>query len=317
MKKIISVIFAAVMMAVMCTVSVSAAGVKLNKTSVSVPIGYRTALTVSGASEKVEWSVKDSKIASVQSTGDASAKVVGKGTGTTYVYASANGKTLKCKVTVKKSFISLSSTETSLEEGGSASVTVKAVGSKTLQCANSDSSICSVSFGSWNGDRIKLNIKAKKEGTAKITLYAKGYSKTTAKTITVNVKSDKKDPEALAAEVVEIVNSERKSSGKGSLTADSELTRLANIRAEEIVSYFSHTRPDGRSCFTVYDDNGYSYSAIAENIAMSIADSEKIMDMWMNSSGHKKNIMNGTYTKIGVGVCIVGDYAYWVQLFAA
>lgn len=317
MKKITAVLFAAVMAVIMCTVSASAASLKLDKTSVNVPIGYRTTLKVSGTDDKVEWTVKNSKIASVQSTGDSSAKVVGKGTGTTYVYASVNGKTLKCKVNVKKSFISMSSAEAVLEEGSSASVTVKAVGSKTLQCANSDSSVCAVSFGSWNGDRIKLNIKAKNEGTAKITLYVKGYSKSTAKTITVRVRSNKKDPEALAAEVVEIVNSERKGVGKSSLTADSELTRLANIRAEEIVSVFSHTRPDGRDCFTVFDDNGYSYSAIAENIAMSIADSEKVMEMWMNSSGHKKNILNGTYKKIGVGVYIVGDYAYWVQLFAA
>ena len=235
MKKIIGVIFAAVLTVIMCTMSVSAAALKLDKTSASVPIGYRTTLKVSGTDDKVEWSVKNSKIASVQSTGDTSAKVVGKSTGTTYVYASVNGKTLKCKVTVKKSFISLSGTEVSLEEGASASVTVKAVGSKSLQCSNSDSSVCSVSFGKWNGSKIKLNIKAKHEGTAKITLYAKGYSKTTAKTITVKVKSDKKDPGILAAEVVEIVNKERAAAGKGSLKADDELDKLANIRAEEIV----------------------------------------------------------------------------------
>lgn len=317
MKRFITLLTAVLMALVICVLPASAASLKLDKSSVNVPIGYKTTLKVSGASEQVEWSVKDSKVATVTSTGKTAAKVVGKGTGSTYVYAKVNGKTLKCKVTVKKSFISLSGSELSLEKDNSAAVTMKVTGSKAIQCSNSDNSVCSVSFGKWNDSRIKLNIKAKNAGTSVITVYAKGYSSSTAKKITVTVKDTTKDPAVLIEEVVSLVNDERSADGKSALKSDSELNKLAAVRAEEIASSFSHTRPDGRSCFSVFDDYGVRYVAVGENIAMSKIDAETVMNMWMDSPGHRGNILSGSYSKIGVGVYISGKYAYWVQLFAA
>ncbi|MBQ8781386.1 MAG: CAP domain-containing protein [Oscillospiraceae bacterium] len=317
MKRFITLLTAVLMTLVIWVLPASAASLKLDKSSVNVPIGYKTTLKVSGASEQVEWSVKDSKIASVTSTGKTAAKVVGKGTGSTYVYAKVNGKTLKCRVTVKKSFISLSGSKLSLEKDNSAAVTMKVTGSKAIQCSNSDNSVCSVSFGKWNDSRIKLNIKAKNAGTSVITVYAKGYSSSTAKKITVTVKDTTKDPAVLIEEVVSLVNDERSSDGKSALKSDSELNKLAAVRAEEVASSFSHTRPDGRSCFSIFDDYGVRYMAVGENIAMSKIDAETVMNMWMDSPGHRGNILSGSYSKIGVGVYISGKYAYWVQLFAA
>lgn len=316
-KKIISIITAVIMTVVLCAVPASAAAVKLNKTSLSVPVGYKSTLKVSGVSGDIEWSVKNSKIASVTSTGKTTAKVVGKSTGTTYVYAKAGKKTLKCKITVKKSFISVSTQELSLKEDTSSSVTLKVSGSKDIVCSNSDNTVCSFSYGKWDGNKIKLSIKGKKAGTAVLTVYTKGYSSSTAKKITVNVKSSKADPAVLVEEVTELVNKERSSAGKSALKSDAELNRLAAIRAQELVSLFSHSRPDGRDCFSVFSDNNYSVMAAGENIAMCTADSELVMEMWMNSPGHKGNILSGSYSKIGVGVYISGRYAYWVQLFAA
>ena len=76
-----------------------------------------------------------------------------------------------------------------------------------------------------------------------------------------------------------------------------------------------HTRPDGTSCFTVLDQNGINYFSAGENIAMGYPTSESVVNGWMNSSGHKANILNSSFTHIGVGCYEENGYYYWVQLF--
>ena len=89
-------------------------------------------------------------------------------------------------------------------------------------------------------------------------------------------------------------------------------------RAQEIAQSFSHTRPDGSSCFTILEEFGVSYRAAGENIAMGQRTPEEVMDGWMNSSGHRANILNGTFTSIGVGYYVDGaGAAHWVQIFQA
>ena len=78
---------------------------------------------------------------------------------------------------------------------------------------------------------------------------------------------------------------------------------------------FSHTRPDGRSCFTALTDLGISYGGAGENIAYGQSSPEEVMTAWMNSSGHRANILNSSFTKLGVGVYKSGNTIYWVQLF--
>ena len=122
--------------------------------------------------------------------------------------------------------------------------------------------------------------------------------------------------ESYAKQVAGLVNRERADRGLGYLKYSSALSRAASQRAEEIVSVFDHTRPDGSSCFTVFDEYGIGYYAAGENIAAGQPNPESVMDSWMNSSGHRANILSGNFNFIGVGVVYSGGYYYWVQLFA-
>ncbi len=118
----------------------------------------------------------------------------------------------------------------------------------------------------------------------------------------------------LSAEVCAIVNEERAAAGLSPLSRNAHITELAMQRAAEIALYYSHTRPDGTSCFTVFDGlNAYK----AENIAAGYASPEAVMEGWMNSEGHRANILNGVYSYIGVG-CFKSASSYcWVQLFSS
>ena len=124
------------------------------------------------------------------------------------------------------------------------------------------------------------------------------------------------DQGAAAASVLNLVNQNRSSAGLHSLKLDSSLCAAAQIRANEIVSSFSHTRPDGRKFSTVLTDNGIRFTAAGENIAWGQRSPEEVMSAWMNSDGHRANIMNQTYTKLGVGHVTVNGRQYWVQLFS-
>lgn len=120
------------------------------------------------------------------------------------------------------------------------------------------------------------------------------------------------------ADVVALINNERAAIGIGGVASDSSLDALAQIRAQEIVSTFSHTRPDGRPCFSVFDDGGIVYSAAGENIAAGYASASDVMSGWMESPGHRANILNASYGKVGIGLYTVPGDAYtyyWVQLF--
>lgn len=121
-----------------------------------------------------------------------------------------------------------------------------------------------------------------------------------------------------AEAVASLVNAARQDAGLSELELDADLCAAAQARAQEIAQSFSHTRPDGSSCFTVLEEFGISYRAAGENIAMGQRTPEEVMDGWMNSSGHRANILNGTFTSIGVGYYVDGaGAAHWVQIFQA
>lgn len=119
------------------------------------------------------------------------------------------------------------------------------------------------------------------------------------------------------AQVIALVNQERASRNLSLVTSDPNLTRAAQIRAQEIISVFSHTRPDQRSCFTVLSDAGISYRSAGENIAAGYSSPQAVMNGWMNSEGHRANILNPGFEKLGVGyVNSASGYGhYWTQLF--
>lgn len=121
-----------------------------------------------------------------------------------------------------------------------------------------------------------------------------------------------------AEAVASLVHAARQDAGLSELELDADLCAAAQARAQEIAQSFSHTRPDGSSCFTILEEFGVSYRAAGENIAMGQRTPEEVMDGWMNSSGHRANILNGTFTSIGVGYYVDGaGAAHWVQIFQA
>lgn len=120
---------------------------------------------------------------------------------------------------------------------------------------------------------------------------------------------------AYAKKVVELVNVERAKEGLAPLTMDLTVTNAANVRATEIQKSFSHTRPDGTKFSTVLKENGVNYSGAGENIAYGQKTPEQVVQGWMNSAGHRANIMNKSYKNIGVGYQLNNGTAYWVQLF--
>lgn len=117
------------------------------------------------------------------------------------------------------------------------------------------------------------------------------------------------------AEVVRLVNVERKNAGLNELTVDSKISAAALVRSKEQVQSFSHTRPDGTSCFTALKEQGVTYRGAGENIAMGQRTPAEVMEGWMNSPGHKANILNANFTKIGVGYFKTNGRAYWTQMF--
>jgi uncharacterized YkwD family protein len=122
-----------------------------------------------------------------------------------------------------------------------------------------------------------------------------------------------------ASQVVNLVNQQRQKAGLSGLKSDSELTRLAQLKAEDMAAkeYFSHTSPTYGSAFDMLKKAGYSYRTAGENIAMGQKTAETVMNGWMNSSGHRANILGTGYTKIGVGYAVnAKGTPYWVQIFA-
>ena len=118
----------------------------------------------------------------------------------------------------------------------------------------------------------------------------------------------------LINEVYEITNNYRSLVGVPSLTLDSSLVEAANIRAKELSDSFSHTRPNGSSCFTVLSELGISYGTAGENIAAGYSSSQSVMEGWRSSSGHYQNIISSKFKKIGIGVNIINNQYYWVQI---
>ena len=117
-------------------------------------------------------------------------------------------------------------------------------------------------------------------------------------------------------QVVNLVNQERAKAGLSPVTADTSIQAAAQVRAREIEKSFSHTRPDGSSFSTALTQQGVTYRGSGENIAWGQKTPEQVMNGWMNSDGHRANILNKNFTKIGVGYHQnTSGTNYWTQLF--
>lgn len=121
---------------------------------------------------------------------------------------------------------------------------------------------------------------------------------------------------AYEKQVLELVNRERAKTGLAPLALSSPAQSAADIRAREIQTSFSHTRPGGRDFSTALTEAGVNFRSSGENIAYGQQTPEHVMDGWMNSPGHRANILNPDFTSIGIGYAQNSSgTGYWVQLF--
>ena len=121
---------------------------------------------------------------------------------------------------------------------------------------------------------------------------------------------------AYVLRIVELVNEERAKAGLKPVTLKEDVTAAAQVRAIESEKSFSHTRPNGTSFATALKEAGVSYRGAGENIAWGQKSPEEVMKGWMNSAGHRANILNDKFTAIGVGYHQNSKGVnYWSQLF--
>ena len=121
---------------------------------------------------------------------------------------------------------------------------------------------------------------------------------------------------SFASQVIDLVNQERAKEGLPALKFDEKVAKAALVRAKETETSFSHTRPNGSSFSTALTENGVVFNGAGENIAYGQKSPEEVMKGWMNSPGHRANIMNKSFTTIGVGYYEnANGVKYWTQLF--
>lgn len=136
-----------------------------------------------------------------------------------------------------------------------------------------------------------------------------------------NANTPENKPEAdkeltFAEQVVELVNQERTKAGLNAVTLDQNIASAALVRAKEIETSFSHTRPNGSKFSTALTEQGVTFKGAGENIAWGQKSPEAVMQAWMNSEGHRANILNKNFTKIGVGYYQnAAGRNFWTQLF--
>lgn len=116
-------------------------------------------------------------------------------------------------------------------------------------------------------------------------------------------------------QVVELTNNERTKQGLAPLEADAELSKVAREKSKDMAtnSYFDHNSPTHGSPFDMMKSYGVSYTAAGENIAKGQQTPEEVVNGWMNSQGHRENILSNDFTHIGVGYVEQGNH--WTQMF--
>lgn len=158
----------------------------------------------------------------------------------------------------------------------------------------------------------------KKKNNSKTTTTTKAASKKPAAQTPAQNQTVSGAQTGFESDMLKQVNAQRAKNGQSALTLNQSLCASARVRASEIAKdgCFSHTRPDDSGCFTAI--SGVSYRTAGENIAMGTwgyFGVDKIMDRWMNSEGHRANILNGNFSEVGFGCVVVNGNGYWVQIF--
>lgn len=130
--------------------------------------------------------------------------------------------------------------------------------------------------------------------------------------------SNIQDVKTQEAEVLRLVNIERSKSGLRPLSMNWELSRIARYKSQDMINknYFSHISPTYGSPFNMMENFGLKFSAAGENIAMGQKTPAEVVTAWMNSPGHRANILNTSYTQLGVGLAKSSSgVCYWTQMF--
>lgn len=140
---------------------------------------------------------------------------------------------------------------------------------------------------------------------------------TKASAATVNVQLAGTEMYQEALKVYNEMNVQRRNAGLSELHMSEKLMKGAMQRAAECAVNYSHTRPDGRACKTILNDVGFQYKTTGENIAVGFTSAADVMNGWMNSAGHRANILNSAFQAVGVGCFLHNGSYYWVQVFGS
>ncbi len=126
------------------------------------------------------------------------------------------------------------------------------------------------------------------------------------------------DVKTMENQVIKLVNQARVNAGLQPFTANWELSRVARYKSQDMANkgYFDHTSPTYGSPFTMMQNFGIKFTAAGENIAMGQRTAQEVMNSWMNSPGHRGNILNPSFNQIGVGLAKNSNgMCYWTQQF--
>ena len=136
-----------------------------------------------------------------------------------------------------------------------------------------------------------------------------------ANTTTTTAASTTNTVVAYENKVLELVNVERRKAGLKPLAMDESIRKVARLKSQDMQAkkYFSHTSPTYGSPFDMMKKHGITYKTAGENIAMGQKTPEAVVKAWMNSPGHRANILKASFTHIGVGYVATGNY--WTQMF--
>ena len=131
----------------------------------------------------------------------------------------------------------------------------------------------------------------------------------------INIPTVSSSISSYETEVIRLVNEIRQKNGLTPLIQDWQLSRVARYKSQDMrdLGYFSHISPIYGSPFNMMKSFGISYKTAGENIAKGYSSPKAVVDAWINSPGHRANILNSSYTHIGVGYVVSGNY--WTQMF--
>ena len=275
------------------------ASIGISQKNVTIDAAKTVTLKVKGTKSKVTWKSENKKIATVSKKG----KVKGISSGKTVIVATVKGKKLKCNVRVKARINKSRTLVTAGEK-----IDLKIIGAnEKVVWTTSDKSVAKVNSSG--------KVRTYKEG--KVTI--KGVFKNKTFKCKINVwDSSQKENVRQIKKVFKKVNNLREKKGLPKYKLNYRLCKAATVRAKELSEKFSHTRPNGTSCFTVFKEYGLEENSFkGENIAYGYVNASKAMEGWLKSSGHKNNILSSTYQEIGIGMYNDDGMRYWVQDFYA